>query len=41
MRAAKRGALAAALGMLGTQGRFGRRGGRCFTSRAPEPAAEV
>lgn len=41
MRTAKRGALAVALGMLGTQGRFRRRGGRCFTSRAPEPAAEV
>lgn len=41
MRTAKRGAPAAALGMLGTRGRSGRRGGRCLTSRAPEPAAEA
>lgn len=41
MRTAKRRARAAALGMLGTQGRFGRRGGRCLTSPAPEPAAEA
>lgn len=41
MRTAKRRALAAALGMLGALGSFGRRGGRFLTHRAPEPAAEA
>lgn len=41
MRTAKPRALAVALGMLGAQGRFGRRGGRFLSRRAPEPAAEA